>query len=113
MEGANESTFRPTLTVWPAEPPSLPPVVVNELRRLTDHHSGEFTSWDPQPNASPTVVLPEDFCLREALSTDPNDLDAVFDFVTRWGRLIPTRGTPANPPGFAAGEPGLAHPHAG
>ena len=97
MEGANESTFRPTLTVWPAEPPSLPPVVVNELRRLTDHHSSEFTSWDPQPNASPTAFLPEDFCLREALSTDPNDLDAVFDFVARWGRLTPLEAHLRNP----------------
>ena len=89
MEGANRSTFRPTLTVWPAEPPSLPPVVVHELRRLPDHQSSEFTSWDPQPTPSPTVALPEDFCLRECLATDPHDLDAVFDFVSRWGRLTP------------------------
>jgi hypothetical protein len=89
MEGANESTFRPTLTVWPAEPPGLPLVVAHELRRLPDEHRDEFTSWDPQPTPSPTVALPEDFCLRECLATDPADLAAVFDFVSRWGRLTP------------------------
>jgi hypothetical protein len=86
MEGANDSTFRPTLTVWPAEPPSLPPVVVDELRRLTDT---DFTSWDPLPNPPRTQPLPEDFCLRECLATDPADLDAVFDLESRWGRLTP------------------------
>ncbi len=86
MEGANTSTFRPTLTVWPAEPPSLPPVVVEELRRLP---GAEFISWDPHPNPPRTEVLPEDFCLRECLVTDPDDLDAVFDLVSRWGRLTP------------------------
>jgi hypothetical protein len=86
MKGANDSTFRPTLTVWPAEPPSLPPVVVDELRRLTDT---DFTSWDPHPNPPRTESLPEDFCLRECLATEPADLDAVFDLVSRWGRLTP------------------------
>lgn len=89
MEGANEPTFRPTLTVWPAEPPTLPPVVVHELRRLPEGRNREFTSWDPQPIPARTVRLPEDFCLRECLATDPEDLDAVFDLVSRWGRLTP------------------------
>jgi hypothetical protein len=86
MEGANEATFRPTLTVWPAEPPSLPPVVVDELRRGA---GTDFTSWDPHPGSPRTEALPEDFCLRECLATDPEDLDAVFDLVSRWGRLTP------------------------
>jgi hypothetical protein len=86
MEGANDSALRPTLTVWPAEPPSLPPVVVEELRRLTDT---DFTSWDPHPNPPHTQAVPEDFCLRECLATDPDNLDAVFDFASRWGRLTP------------------------
>jgi hypothetical protein len=86
MEGANASTFRPTLTVWPAEPPSLPPVVAEELRRLP---GTDFTSWDPHPNPPRTQALPEDFCLRECLATDPHDLDAVFDLVSTWGRLTP------------------------
>ncbi len=89
MEGANEATFRPTITVWPAEPPTLPPVVVQQLRRAPDDPQGRFTSWDPYPEPSPTVALPEDFCLRECLATDPDDLDAVFDFITHWGRLSP------------------------
>jgi hypothetical protein len=86
MEGANDSTFRPTLTVWPAEPPSLPLVVVDELRRLT---YTDFSSWDPHPKPPRTQALPEDFCLRECLATDPADLDAVFDLESRWGRLTP------------------------
>ncbi len=89
MEGANHTTFRPTLTVWPAEPPTLPPVVVQQLRRTPDDPHGRFTSWDPHPQPSPTVALPEDFCLRECLATDPNDLDVVFGFITQWGRLSP------------------------
>ncbi|MGB7964069.1 MAG: hypothetical protein WCF12_14095 [Propionicimonas sp.] len=90
MEGANNPTFRHTLTVWPAEPPDLPPVVVHELRRLGDAgDAAEFTSWNPWPQPSPTVELPEDFCLRECLATNPDDLDAVYDFITRWGRLTP------------------------
>ena len=30
------------------------------------------------------MTLPEDFCLREVRATDPDDLDAVYDFVTHW-----------------------------
>ena len=97
MEGANTSTFRPTLTVWPAEPPTLPWVVVHELRRSPDHDSGQFTSWDPHPATANTAALPEDFCLRECLATDPDDLDAVFDLISRWGRLTPLESHLRNP----------------
>lgn len=102
MEGANTSTFRPTLTVWPAEPPSLPPVVVDQLRRLTDT---EFGSWDPHPSPPRTQALPEDFCLRECLATDPDNLDAVFELVTRWGRLTPLESHLRSP--FDSLPPGL------
>lgn len=30
-----------------------------------------------------------DFCLRECLATNPDDLDAVYDLITHWGRLTP------------------------
>ena len=90
MEGANIPTFRPTLTVWPAEPPDLPGVVIHELRRLGDEADNvEFTSWNPAPRPPDTVTLPEDFCLRECLATNPDDLDAVYAFITQWGRLTP------------------------
>ena len=90
MEGYEPPTFRPTLSVWPAEPPELPPVVVQELRRLgAPGEDVEFTSWNTTPHPPATVSLPEDFCLRECLATSPDDLDAVYDFVTRWGRLTP------------------------
>lgn len=88
MEGANNPTFRPTLTIWPAEPPTLPPVVVPELHRIAEHPTA-FTSWDPTRDGAATLALPEDFGLRECLATSPDDLDAVFAFVTRWGRLTP------------------------
>ena len=48
-----------------------------------------FTSWQSATDGSMSVALPEDFCLRECLTTSPDDLDAVYDFVTRWGRLTP------------------------
>ena len=86
MEGANKPTFRPTLTVWPAEPPSLPAVVVHELRRIPDSDAA-FTSWPSDPET--TVSLPEDFCLRECRASSPDDLDAVFALVSQWGRLSP------------------------
>jgi hypothetical protein len=88
MEDAGPPTFRPTLTVWPAEPPDLPAVVVRQLRR-PDPDGVEFGSWNPAPRPDTTVTLPEDFCLREVLATDPDDLDAVYDFITTWGRFTP------------------------
>ena len=88
MEDAGPPTFRPTLTVWPAEPPDLPAVVVRNLRR-PNPQGVEFGSWNPAPHPDTTVTLPEDFCLREVRAADPDDLEAVYDFVTHWGRLSP------------------------
>ena len=90
MEGYGPPTFRPTLSVWPAEPPELPRVAVQELRRLGEPGDGvEFTSWHSATDDATSLSLPEDFCLRECVATSPDDLDAVYDFVTRWGRLTP------------------------
>ncbi len=46
MEGANDSAFRPTLTVWPAEPPSLPP---GGRRRAPQAHRHRLHQLGPPP----------------------------------------------------------------
>jgi hypothetical protein len=87
MEGANQDMFRPTLSVWPAEPPSLPTVSVDELRRVPNSPDA-FTAWPS--NQATALAFPEDFCLRECLATSPDDLDDVFALISRWGRLSPS-----------------------
>ncbi len=35
------------------------------------------------------VAIPEDFCLRECMSVNPDDHEALAEFVMKWGRLSP------------------------
>lgn len=80
MQGTQPPTFSPT--VWPAEPPGLPPV----RRWLLDHlGTGAANVIDVARNRE-DVELPPDFVLREVREASDDD-GALLTFMRDWGLL--------------------------
>ncbi len=80
MQGTNHPTFRPT--VWPAEPPAVPPVFVAEP--LIPVERGIYASPHVDGGSTP-VDLPPDFAIREVLDVDMTSEREQVDFASRWG----------------------------
>lgn len=78
MQRTNSPTFRPT--VWPAEPPDVPPVLLYDLEPGA---GGRVRVLDVN-RARERVYLPPDFALRELLEVHQNE-DALLDFLREWG----------------------------
>ncbi|MEV1315414.1 hypothetical protein AB0J14_04935 [Micromonospora arborensis] len=112
--------FRPTL--WPGglvDPFPLWPVqdVVVD---------GDWIRWPEQqgwPNEDEPMHLPVDFCVREFLEADPDDLDVVAGWMRQYGRLMSLErddlpvltaydiaGAPADPPLVRRGNPNAGTP---
>lgn len=81
MQAANPPTFAPT--VWPAEPPAVPPVFVLPAP-LVPVEAG-FYAWPEVPGGSLPVELPPDFVLREVLDTAEASEREVVEFANKWG----------------------------
>ncbi len=78
MQGPKVPTFRPT--VWPAEPPEVPPVTLYDFEarqawrlRVIDQNRERLE-----------VVLPPDFALQELLEV-PDEDGALLEFWRTWG----------------------------
>ncbi len=80
MQGTKNPTFRPT--VWPAEPPAVPPVFVGEP--LVAVEPGIYASPHADGGSTP-VELPPDFAIREVLDVDMALKSELVEFATRWG----------------------------
>lgn len=97
MASTQRTTFRPTVSVWPAEPPDLPPLVPEALVLPQPPDGRVLFFGDLAP-----VEVPEDFVLRECLDLDPDDEGALLVFLRTWGRLTP-RGSGQDPLGSLPG----------
>jgi len=77
-------TFWPTVSVWPAEPRNLPPILASKLSV-----SGDVITVRGLGSLAETLKhfssLPDDFCLREVGDTDPDD---VAGFMGLYGLLV-------------------------
>lgn len=78
MQGPRLPTFRPT--VWPAEPPDVPPVLLYDVEPAA---AGRLRVLDVNRRRE-QVDLPPDFALRELLEA-PQDDAALVDFLREWG----------------------------
>jgi hypothetical protein len=81
VQRAKSPTFRPT--VWPAEPPAVPPVIRYDLTPL---ENGRVRVVDVDRERE-LVQLPPDFVLRELLEVSDNPAD-LRDFMREWGLLV-------------------------
>ncbi len=88
MQRAKVPTFRPT--VWPAEPPDLPPVTRYVLE--DGPGTGELQVRDVDRERE-QAELPPDFVLRELLEV-PEDDASLGAFMREWGLLVdlPSKG---------------------
>lgn len=81
MQGTEDPTFRPT--VWPAEPPDIPPVT----RYGLEHDGGSTCRVHDVNRDAERAVLPPDFAIRELLDV-PDDAAGLVHFMRAWGLLV-------------------------
>ncbi len=81
MQGQKPPTFRPT--VWPAEPPTPPPVTRYDVVPVNGEEGLEVK------RVLGTFDLPPDFVFRELLEKVPTSVADVVDLTAEWGLACP------------------------